>query len=94
MVIMSKRQTIDKAGRIVIPKSLRDNLQLQPGDTLELEGTTDRIVLKPLRAETPLRKERGIWVYRTGRPLPTSVYENALRQAREDRDRQILGNTF
>lgn len=91
---MSKRQTIDKAGRIVIPKSLRDNLQLQPGDTLELEGTTDRIVLKPLRAETPLRKERGIWVYRTGRPLPTSVYENALRQAREDRDRQILGNTF
>jgi AbrB family looped-hinge helix DNA binding protein len=31
------RTTIDSAGRIVIPKPLRDEMGLQPGQVLELE---------------------------------------------------------
>ncbi len=32
---MNIRLTIDKAGRIVIPKALREELNLEPGDSLE-----------------------------------------------------------
>ena len=30
------RVTLDKAGRIVLPKLVRDELRLSPGDTLDL----------------------------------------------------------
>ena len=35
---MTARLTIDGAGRVVIPKPLRKELDLSPGDTLELEA--------------------------------------------------------
>ena len=79
---------LDKAGRVVIPKPLRDELRLGAGDTMQLESAGERITLRPLSAT--LRKERGVWVYRTGRPLPASVTDKTLRQLPEERDR---GNT-
>jgi len=39
--------TLDKAGRVVIPKTLRDELHLEPGDTLELEAEGERVTLRP-----------------------------------------------
>jgi AbrB family looped-hinge helix DNA binding protein len=30
---MTSKLTLDKAGRVVLPKPLRDRLQLVPGDT-------------------------------------------------------------
>ena len=33
--------TIDSAGRIVVPKALREAMGLQPGDTLQLELRDD-----------------------------------------------------
>jgi AbrB family looped-hinge helix DNA binding protein len=39
------RSTIDKAGRLVIPKSLRDQLGLRPGDVeLTADGAALRVV--------------------------------------------------
>ncbi|HZI96817.1 MAG TPA: AbrB/MazE/SpoVT family DNA-binding domain-containing protein [Actinomycetales bacterium] len=38
------RATIDKAGRLVIPKSLRDHLGLQPGEVdVTADGTALRV---------------------------------------------------
>lgn len=82
---------LDKAGRIVIPKPVRDELQIGPGDALQLEAEGERITLRPVRGAMPLRKERGIWVYRTGQPLSASVTDDTLRKVREERDRQNLG---
>jgi AbrB family looped-hinge helix DNA binding protein len=45
------RVTIDRSGRIVIPKQIRDELRLQPGDELELtviEGEVIRVT-RPAR---------------------------------------------
>ena len=39
--------TIDKAGRIVVPKPVRDRLGLQPGDELELIEGPDGLLLAP-----------------------------------------------
>jgi len=87
---MSTRLTIDSAGRVVIPKPLRDELDLSPGDSLELESSGDNITLRPIRAVTPLTKEQGVWVFRTGQPLAATVTDEVLRQIREDRDQQNL----
>jgi AbrB family looped-hinge helix DNA binding protein len=88
---MTARITLDKAGRVVIPKPLRDELNLGPGDALQLEAEGEKITLRPVRGAIPLRKERGIWVYRTGQTLSASTTNDVLRKVREERDQQNLG---
>jgi len=36
-------------------------------------------------------KEQGVWVFRTGRPLPASATDDVLQRSRRDRDRENLG---
>jgi AbrB family looped-hinge helix DNA binding protein len=90
---MSTRLTIDKAGRIVIPKSLREELRLEPGDDLEMESAGEEITLRPVRGTGPLTKEHGVWVFRTGQPMPASATDDMLRQIREERDSTNLGQS-
>ena len=85
---MTTKLTLDKAGRVVLPKPLGDELELAAGDTLELESRGEQIVLRPLRGSAPLQKERGVWVYRTGRPLTAATTDQTLRQIREERDQE------
>ena len=84
---MKDTATIDRAGRVVIPKPLRDALHLQAGDTLELETEGERITLRPVRTGASVRKERGVWVFRAGgAPLSNHDVERArsdLRTVRE-----------
>jgi len=56
MASMTKTLTVDKAGRVVLPKPVRDELQLTAGDSLELESFEDQIVLRPVRGTAGLRK--------------------------------------
>jgi AbrB family looped-hinge helix DNA binding protein len=77
--------TLDKAGRVVLPKRLRDELHLAPGDTLELELELegDRVTLRPIRSASPLRKEQGVWVFRGGGHVSAAATDKVLREARE-----------
>jgi AbrB family looped-hinge helix DNA binding protein len=88
---MTSRLTVDKAGRVVLPKPVRDELQLSPGDSLELESSEQQIVLRPVRGTGPLRKKRGIWVFRTGEPLSAKTVSDAITEVRRGRDRNNLG---
>ncbi len=83
--------SIDKAGRIVIPKTLREELHLEPGDSLEVESGGDQITLRPVRGTGPLMKEQGVWVFRTGQPLAASATDDTLQRVREERDLANLG---
>jgi AbrB family looped-hinge helix DNA binding protein len=60
---MTTKITLDKAGRVVIPKPLREQLQIGPGDTLQLDSEGERITLRPVRPQATLKKEHGVWVY-------------------------------
>lgn len=85
---MGSKATLDNAGRILIPKTLRHELHLEPGDTVELEPEGESVRLRPVRFATPLRKERGVWVFHSSKKLPSSVTEKVLREVREERDRR------
>ena len=88
---MKAQLTFDKAGRIVIPKPLREELHLEPGDILELESTGEQITLRPVRGTGPLNKEHGVWVFRSGQPLHASETDEMLQQIRAQRDLTNLG---
>jgi len=88
---MVGRITLDKAGRIVLPKPVRDELQLEAGDTLELETSGDKITLRPARGNTHLRKKHGVWVFRSGEPLTEETVERTAREIRRERDDRIWG---
>jgi AbrB family looped-hinge helix DNA binding protein len=83
--------TIDKAGRIVLPKPVRDELQLSPGDSLEVESSEERVILRPVRGNGRVYKKRGVWVFDSGAPLDADVVNRTLRKVREERDRRNLG---
>ncbi len=64
------RVAIDRAGRIVVPKSLRDQLGLQPGTALEIQARDGRLELEPvLSAMRLVRRGKGL-VATTDEPLP------------------------
>jgi AbrB family looped-hinge helix DNA binding protein len=85
--IMATKLTLDKAGRIVLPKPVRDRLQLAPGDTLHLESEGERITLRPVRQNVMLKKELGVWVYQ-GEPAGDSI-PDLIDRDRENRNRSV-----
>jgi AbrB family looped-hinge helix DNA binding protein len=81
--------TLDQAGRVMIPKPLRQELHLGPGDTLQLDRDGDQIILRPMRPKALLKKERGVLVYQ-GEPTEASITAVIDRQ-REKRLRELMG---
>jgi AbrB family looped-hinge helix DNA binding protein len=92
MVSMTKTLTLDKAGRVVLPKPVRDEMQLRAGDSLELESSEDRIVLRPRRGGVGLHRKQGIWVFSTGEPISAEATDETLQQIRRERELSFLGN--
>lgn len=88
---MNTTVSLDKAGRIVLPKPVRDELQVGPGDSLEVESSEDKIILRPARGKGRMRKEHGVWVFDSGRPLSAEVVRKTIEQVRRERERSILG---
>jgi AbrB family looped-hinge helix DNA binding protein len=89
---MNTTVMIDKAGRVVIPKALRKELRLEPGDSLELGFEGEQMTLRPLRSTSPLRKEQGVWVFRGNRKLSAVATDQVLQGVREERDRLSRGS--
>ncbi|HLZ41109.1 MAG TPA: AbrB/MazE/SpoVT family DNA-binding domain-containing protein [Candidatus Sulfotelmatobacter sp.] len=88
---MNTTLTVDKAGRIVLPKPVREELQLSAGDALELETTEDRIVLRRVRNRVGMRKKQGIWVLDFDEPISAADTNRLLRDIRRERERSALG---
>jgi AbrB family looped-hinge helix DNA binding protein len=82
---------MDSAGRVLIPKSLREKLRLHPGDEFELETQGDDITLRHQKPSAPMTKEHGIWVFH-GEPANIDIVE-LIRQGREERGRHVAGLT-
>ena len=85
--IVTTKLILDKVGRIVLPKPLRDRLQLAPGDTLNLETKGENIILRPVRQNVLIKKELGVWVYQ-GEPTDASI-PDLIGRDRENRNRTV-----
>ena len=90
---MNNKVTLDRAGRVVLPKSLRDELHVSPGDTLDLSVQGDEVTLRPRRSSSPLQKKQGVWVFSAGKPMASDETAAALRSVRDRRDRHNAGET-
>jgi AbrB family looped-hinge helix DNA binding protein len=64
------KSTIDGAGRIVIPKALRQRLGLQGGETLEIRERDGRIEIEPAATPMHLVERAGSTVAVPDQELP------------------------
>jgi len=81
---------IDKAGRVILPKPVRDRLGLHEGSDLEVEETPEGVMLKPVKARPSMVKKHGLWVH-TGKVPPGFDVVQAVRDDREDSIRKLSG---
>ena len=86
--------TIDKAGRLVLPKTMREALHLKAGATLEIQQEGDVITLRPAQTKTTLRRKNGFWVFDTGGQITTEIVNQTLAEIRREQDRRILGENI
>lgn len=62
--------TIDAAGRIVLPKAVRERAQLVPGVPIEVRVVDGRVELEPAPASVTIEKRGGLWVAVPNEPTP------------------------
>lgn len=84
---------IDKAGRIVVPKKIRDVLHLRPGDKLDVEVDGEKMTLAHHRTGKGLYEKDGWLVYDSGVPMSVEEARRLVDDAREERDAHLLGMT-
>ena len=82
---------LTKPAASLSPNLCGNNCSWSPCDTLEMENAGEHITLRPVRGTGPLAKEHGVWVFRTGNPLPASTTDELLQRIREERDLANLG---
>jgi AbrB family looped-hinge helix DNA binding protein len=80
--------TIDRAGRVIIPKAIREAAGLKPGLSLEIEYRDGKVEIEPTSPKMRLVKKRGMLVASIPGAPKLSVKEtNEL--IRKARDREI-----
>lgn len=86
---MKTKLMIDRAGRMVLPKAVRDQFRLRTGSELELEIGQGSITLYPIDCGAPMKMEQGLYVHE-GHPADGLL--DAVELDRDERARSIWGN--
>lgn len=55
------RSTVGERGQITIPKRLRDRLGIRPGQVLEVEEVSGRLVVAKVEETDPFTRNIGVW---------------------------------
>ncbi len=64
------RITIDSAGRVVIPKALRDAAAITPATPLEVRFRDGRLEIEPAPLDVEISAKRGVAVATTAENVP------------------------
>ena len=80
---------IDKAGRIVVPKPLRERLGFKPDTELVAIEQPEGVLLKRVEQRPSMVKVDGLWVHR-GSAEPGANWDRILEDVREERIESVL----
>ena len=72
--------TIDRAGRVIIPKRLRDALNLEPGAEIEIEAGPDGLRLRAAGQAPSLVTKKGFLVHRGSGKTDVDIADFIRRQ--------------
>jgi AbrB family looped-hinge helix DNA binding protein len=81
--------SIDKFGRVVIPKKLREHLGVGLGRKVEAKETPEGILLKPVRHGSGLMRKDGFLILRGGGDDSHINWDTLVEEEREERIRHI-----
>jgi AbrB family looped-hinge helix DNA binding protein len=87
--IATMNLTIDRSGRIVVPKPIRDRFGLTPDTELQIIEQPDGLLLKRVEERPSMIKVDGLWVHQ-GVPEPGANWDRVVDDAREERIDSIL----
>ncbi len=82
---------IDKAGRVVLPKPLREQFNLLPGDKLRLSIEGNSFKLEPAQPGGKLVREGSVLVLTGGETLTTEEVNELIERDREGRISAVIG---
>ncbi len=79
---------MDSAGRVVLPKSIREKAGLQPGQPLEIRYEDGRVEIEPAYLEVEIvQGEDGFPVLRAFEPVPVLTAEEVRATLEKVRNR-------
>ena len=81
---------IDKAGRIALPKLIRERLGLKAGMDLELTEGAEGLMLKPVPQRPSLVNRNGLLVHR-GKLPKAYDWSRLVEDDRDERMRRLAG---
>lgn len=84
------KATIDRFGRVVVPKAFRESLGLRPGAEITIEKKDREIVIRETLQTSPLQDEDGVLVF-TG--SSTVDISSAIQRQREKRLHKLSTET-
>lgn len=80
--------TIDSAGRLVLPKEIREEARLEPGMPLRIVCHDGRVEIEPLPREVRVVRKGRMHVavpVEEGHPLPNAAVRETAKSVRERR---------
>jgi AbrB family looped-hinge helix DNA binding protein len=81
--------TLDKFGRIIIPKRFRERLGINFGTALNISEENNRIVIEAVQEKEPVIDKNGILVF-TGKLDDKAI--DVIRNERKNRMKKLLKN--
>ena len=87
-IILSMNVRVDKSGRLVLPKTIRERLGLKKGGKVVIEEGAEGIVLRPVKESPKFVDENGIWVF-VGKVPKDLDWERVQDEDREARFREL-----
>lgn len=83
-IIFAMELHIDKAGRIVLPKAIRQLLGVKSGSRLELVPGNDGVLLRRMTEKPSMQQIDGLWVHQ-GQSAPDADWARVVDGARDER---------
>lgn len=83
------KTTIDGAGRVVVPKAIRDELGLSPGQEVDIRVRDGKVIeIEPRSVPMRVEKRGRVAVIVPEEPVPTLTAEEVRTVLERERDRE------